>query len=130
VFEGWQDGYTRLADPVLHRRRIVLDKATRQVLIEDTLEMQGRHDVELFLHCAEACAVQPSTGGYVLRRAGGSVGIELPQAPAALARSYHGSTDPIFGWVSRQFDHKTPTTTICWRVSLAGNSTLRTKISC
>jgi hypothetical protein len=130
VFEGWQDGYMRLADPVLHRRRIVLDKAARQVLVEDILEMRGRHEVELLFHCAEPCTVQPSTGGYALRRAGGSIGIELPQAPAALAQTYRGSTQPIFGWVSRQFDHKTPTTTICWRASLTGDSTLRTKISC
>ena len=39
VFEGWHDGYRRLADPVTHQRRIVFDKIRRRVSIEDFLEM-------------------------------------------------------------------------------------------
>src|SRR5438105_1305534 len=38
-FEGWHDGYMQLEDPVKHRRLIELDKGTRRLLIEDTLEM-------------------------------------------------------------------------------------------
>src|SRR5207244_3652489 len=37
VFEAWHDGYLRLSDPVLHRRRITLDKRARRVVIEDRL---------------------------------------------------------------------------------------------
>src|SRR6185295_2959480 len=46
-FEGWHDGYLRLPDPVLHRRRLMLDKRSRSILIEDRLEMRGSHLVEL-----------------------------------------------------------------------------------
>ncbi|HEX6733895.1 MAG TPA: alginate lyase family protein, partial [Azonexus sp.] len=53
VCEGWHDGYRRLADPVVHQRRIVLDKAARRIDIEDRFHMRGRHLVELFFHCSE-----------------------------------------------------------------------------
>jgi len=39
--EGWQDGYMRLADPVMHRRRVALDKAARRVVIEDSCRWRG-----------------------------------------------------------------------------------------
>ena len=65
-FEGWHDGYMRLDDPVKHRRLIELDKRARRVLVEDTLEMGEEHDVELFFHCHEDCAVDAIAGGYLI----------------------------------------------------------------
>src|SRR5438445_8011100 len=41
VFEGWQDGYMRLADPVMHQRRLALDKAASRVVIADSLRLAG-----------------------------------------------------------------------------------------
>src|SRR5207244_1132988 len=62
-FEGWHDGYTGLADPVLHRRRITLDKRNRSIVVEDVVRMQGLHEVELFLHCAEGGVLETIAGG-------------------------------------------------------------------
>ena len=82
-FEGWHDGYARLEDPVKHRRLIELDKRARRFLIEDTLEMAGEHDVELFFHCAEDCEVEAVAGGYLLSRDGITVTLKLPANGAA-----------------------------------------------
>ncbi len=125
-FEGWQDGYTRLADPVKHRRLVSFDKRLRRLLVEDHLEMQGTHDVELFFHCAEACSVDAAPRGFVLSRDGAVVNISLP---ACGDSSLHkGGLSPILGWVSRGFDRRAPTHTIAWRARLSGPALLRTEI--
>ena len=130
LLEGWQDGYLRLADPVLHRRRIALDKAARRVVIEDSLEMQGEHEIELFFHCSERCRADPAPDGYLLCREEKALMLKLPQAPGAAARVYRGSLAPIAGWVSRRFDEKRPAPTIRWNARIRGGCVLRTQIDC
>jgi len=130
LFEGWQDGYMRLADPVMHRRRIALDKAARRVMIEDTLEMTGEHDVELFFHCGEGCRIDPRPDGYALNQEARVLIIRLPQLKDGSSRVYHGSSAPISGWISRRFDEKQPSPTIAWRARLKGEVVLRSEIIC
>jgi len=130
LFEGWHDGYLRLPDPVLHRRRIVLEKRTRRVVIEDTLEMSGVHEVELFFHCSDRCRVDPAEEGYMLGQSSRTLVMKLPSAPSAASHVYLGSIAPISGWVSRRFDDKQPAPTIAWKARLAGNTVLRSEIMC
>jgi heparinase II/III-like protein len=130
VFEGWQDGYMGLADPVMHRRRIVLDKAARRVAIEDTLRMAEEHDIELFFHCCERCRVDPLPAGYALRQEARTLVITLPHLKGGSSCVYHGSSAPISGWVSRRFDDKQPSPTIAWHARLKGEVVLRSEIIC
>jgi hypothetical protein len=69
-FEGCHDGYAGLEDPVTHCRRIVLDKRSRTLRIEDELQMRGAHAVEVFFHCAEDTLATPIPGGVSLARHG------------------------------------------------------------
>jgi len=130
MFEGWQDGYMRLADPVMHRRRITLDKVTRRVSIEDTLSMAAEHDVVLFFHCSERCRVDTIANGYTLRQDRGELAIMLPRADGAFSRLVCGSTSPILGWVSRRFDDKRPAPTIAWQARLSGQVVLHSEVIC
>ncbi|MGH6691235.1 MAG: heparinase II/III domain-containing protein, partial [Gammaproteobacteria bacterium] len=123
-------GYLRLADPVMHQRRITLEKRDRRVLIEDSLRMMGTHDVELFFHCSEHCRVEPVPGGYRISHGERALSLHLPQAADAATGVNYGCLAPISGWVSRKFDEKQPTSTIYWRGRLAGNSVLRSEIAC
>jgi hypothetical protein len=125
-FEGWHDGYLRLEDPVKHRRLIELDKKARRVLVEDTLEMEDEHEVELAFHCAEGCRVDPVEGGYVLEQEGVSLKILLPVNGET--QLYRGSLSPLAGWVSRSLDRREPAPTLLWKARLAGRSLLRTEI--
>ena len=130
AFEGWHDGYLALADPVMHQRRIVLDKFTRRITLEDTLQMEGEHEVELFFHCHDACKVTSWPGGMRLERDGRVVELLWPDNLAGKARVLAGSVDPMAGWISRAFDRKHPAPTLVWRARLAGRTVLRTEISC
>jgi len=130
VFEGWHDGYTQLPDPVVHRRRISLEKRTRCVLIEDALQMSGAHAIELFFHCSEQCHVDLVPGGYRISHAETTLFLKLPQAEGAASGVHYGSTSPILGWVSRRFDEKQPASTIAWRARITGEIVLRSEIMC
>jgi hypothetical protein len=127
-FEGWHDGYMRLDDPVKHRRLIELDKRTRRVLIEDTLDMGEEHDVELFFHCSERCSVDSVPGGYLVSQEGVSIKLLLPESAGAGPEVHRGSMAPLLGWVSRAFDARQPAPTIVWRARLASRAVLRTEI--
>lgn len=130
VFEGWHDGYRRLADPVVHQRRIVLDKAARRIDIEDSFHMRGWHQVELFFHCSEHCRIEPVAEGYRLSIGESSLLLLPPGLPDSRLALHRGSSAPILGWVSRRFDEKQPITTFRWSALLNGNSRLRTRIDC
>ena len=125
-FEGWHDGYKRLEDPVMHRRLIELDKEACHLLVEDTLEMGGEHEVELFFHCAEHCAVEETPEGYALTRDGIRVELALPHG--GTTEVLRGSVAPMAGWVSRAFDRREPAATIVWRANLSGRKLLRTRV--
>jgi len=129
VFDGSHDGYLALEDPVLHRRAIALDKRTRTIAIEDTLQMDGAHTVELFFHAHEGSAVELDRNGATVTRGARRLRIELPDV-AGEARVLRGSIDPIGGWVSRAFDRKVASPTIVWTARLTGRSVLRTRIDC
>jgi hypothetical protein len=130
VFEGWHGGYAGLADPVMHRRRIALEKRARRVVVEDTLQMAGTHDVELFFHCSECCRVSPISGGYALVQSGRTLRIKLPRAEGGSSHVSQGGVDPICGWVSRRFDAKEPAPTIVWRARVGQETVLRSEIIC
>jgi hypothetical protein len=130
IFEGWHDGYMRLADPVMHRRRITLDKLARRIVIEDILQMAGVHEIELYFHCSEQCRVNPVPGGYRISHADITLFLKLPQAKGAASDVHCGSNAPILGWVSTRFDEKRPAPTIAWRLRISGGSVLRTQIDC
>jgi hypothetical protein len=125
-FEGWHDGYLRLADPVKHRRLLQLEKPARRLVIEDALEMSQAHDVELLFHFAEQCRVAASGAAYRIERDG--IVLELTLPPGGSAELYRASETPMFGWVSRGFDRRAPTSTIVWRAKLAASAILRTEI--
>ncbi|HSN19274.1 MAG TPA: heparinase II/III-family protein, partial [Usitatibacter sp.] len=128
VFEGVHDGYRALADPVTHRRRITLDKRSRRIVIDDTLEMDGEHDIELFFHCHEACEVRAVPGAVEIERDGVRLRLALPAGSPGAARVLRGSVAPIAGWVSRRFDRKVASPTIVWRARLAGRCVLKTVV--
>jgi hypothetical protein len=130
VFEGWHDGYTRLSDPVRHCRRITFDKRALRIVIEDTLQMAGEHDIELFFHFSETCRVAPAAHGYAVTRLDRTLALRLPQAEGADERIYLGSIAPISGWVSRRFDDKVPAPTLAWSARLRGSAVLHSEIRC
>jgi hypothetical protein len=130
VFEGWQDGYLRLPDPVMHTRRIEFDKLKRRILIEDRLKMAGEHTVELFFQAAEGARVEPLDGRWRIECGKRAIELSLPDHEGATALVHQGNLAPIAGWVSPRFDERRPAPSLQWHARIAGDAVLRCEIAC
>lgn len=119
VFEGWHDGYRRLADPVVHCRRIEIDKLARRIVIEDRIEARAEHDVELMFHCSPDCSVEAARGGgFRIVNGPAEVRLRTPRLGRFEAELCRGRIDPPLGWAAPRFGEKRPAPTICWRARL------------
>lgn len=70
-------GYMRLADPVLHRRVVLLNKRTRRLLIEDQLIGRGDHRLEWFFHLDPACEADFDADRLIVRGRTGPVQFQI-----------------------------------------------------
>jgi len=126
-FAGKHDGYMRLRDPVMHERVIRFDAKRNTVIVEDTLECFGEHEVALHWHAAEGC--QAETAGQTLQLAKRSKGLLMSCRFGDGPQLYCASTAPIAGWISRTFDSKAGITTAVWRGTIRGSTTIVTEIA-
>jgi Heparinase II/III-like protein/Heparinase II/III N-terminus len=125
--EAFHDGYTRLTDPVIHRRGMRLFKRSKKLLITDRLICADRHDVEIYFHFHENCRVrQTSFSSFTaeIHDIRLRVSLDAQLTPEVV----RGSEQPILGWVSRNYDIKTPSPTIIGRARLAGSTRFLTEI--
>jgi hypothetical protein len=112
------DGYTRLSDPVMHRRTVRLDKRLRRIEVSDDIECRREHSMEIRWHFAESCRVRETEGRVVAERDGQRIVLAVPEGHARLELLCGDSVRPA-GWVSRSFGKMTPATTAIWHVHLA-----------
>jgi len=128
-FVGSHDGYSRLVDPVVHRRAIVLEKASRRIIVTDTLDCAGQHRAECRWHFSELCEIWLED--KVLHAKNGESVVRLRLTDPMLNFEIHsGEEDPPCGWVSRSFDVKIPTVTAVVSFGVQGRTTLVTEIVC
>ena len=127
VFEGVHDGYLRLDDPVIHRRRVEFDKRSMRIEVSDVLECAQAHPVELHWHLSERCDARVRGRAVEVERANVRVRIECP-AELGAPEVVTGREDPPLGWVSLRFDEKTPSPTIVCKGRVAAGTALLTTI--
>lgn len=127
-FVGEHHGYERLADPVLHRREIMLDTRRQVIEVTDILNCSGRHDARRSWHFAESCQVERAGAGLKVSSGTTQVWFE-PLDPPAEVHLHRGGTAEQGGWVSRRFGHKEPSTSVHWHSPVTGQTLLRTRIT-
>jgi hypothetical protein len=100
--------YDRLADPVVHRRRVVFVRSPACWLIVDDLSGKLEHRVDHRFQFAPL-HVAPASDSWI--RASGSRGRGLLMRafaePPLAVRIESGSLSPIAGWVSPQYGRRT-----------------------
>jgi Heparinase II/III-like protein/Heparinase II/III N-terminus len=124
---GEHDGYTRLPDPLRHRRTLDLDGASRILSVQDDLLGSGRHSVAMYFHLAEDCVLsEVGPNRYQIAVGGGAVTLEVDRR--LTVQCLRGSEHPIGGWVSRGYHRKTPTTTLVASGVSRGNVSLVSRV--
>ena len=93
------DGYASLDPSALHRRSVLLDRASRSVDIIDVID-GGAHSICLAFHFGPDVQVELNESCAVLNwptaPAPGAARLELP--PGLRWSLHRGETDPILGW--------------------------------
>ncbi len=128
---GEHNGYSVLSDPVIHRRMLELDGCKRELTIQDNIIASEEHNIAIFFHFAEHCVLNPSgQNRYHVNAGPGTIEIELDTH--LKVESFKGSSDPIYGWVSRGYHQKQPATTLIGRCNFRGTISLlcKVKIGC
>jgi hypothetical protein len=118
------DGYSRLGDPVIHRRELLLDLERSRIEVRDDLSCKGSHVVERNWHFADDCLVEQTAPGDVVIRSDPAV-VTLHSADGDI-RILRGSLEPRGGWISRRFGTRSPTTTVTIQTATHGSARLST----
>jgi hypothetical protein len=102
-------GYASLRPSALHRRSVLLDRASRSIDIIDEIE-GGHHEVRLAFHFGPEVQVKLSDSCAILDwPAASSPGAARLELPAGLRWSLHrGEIDPILGWYSPGLGRRVP----------------------
>jgi uncharacterized heparinase superfamily protein len=117
---GIHDGYTRLADPVVHTRTLDLDPCARILTVRDDVAASGTHEIAVYFHLSEDAKVLPEEGNrFKIWVPGGTVTLEVDTRLAV--EIVEAPEQPIGGWVSRGYHRKSPSTTLVARARCSGN---------
>jgi hypothetical protein len=128
VIEAEHDGYTRLDDPVVHRRTVDFDRATGSFSLADSFRCAHRHTIELFFHLHEDATVTHVAGGTAeLLWHGSRIVFSSPDTLLPWD-VICGSEAPKVGWRSRAFNRKQPITTLRLRAEINGNTVIVTQV--
>lgn len=125
---GEHHGYARPDDPIVHRRTLDLNGQARCLTIQDDIITNRRHEVALYFHLSENCAVS-TTGPYSCKiiTKGGTVVLDVDSR--FVIQVLAGCEDPIGGWVSRRYHQKKASTTLIARGICEGQTSMVSKIA-
>ena len=118
-FRGAHDGYTRLADPVVHSRSVKFEKESRVIEVCDEFDCAQNHEIELFWHVSESCSVEISGRSVFINSPKAFLEMSMPD-PDMEPVMVKGNEDLPLGWISRKFDFKVPSPTIVWSGKIEG----------
>lgn len=122
LFAALHDGYRRLSDPVLHRRKLLYKKRERILLVEDRLECSSKHEAAFWWHFSEKCEVSIECSSVRVRCAHVELTMERPGSQG-VPHLVSGREHPPAGWISRRFDERRPSPSVVWKDEIVGTTT-------
>jgi hypothetical protein len=126
--EAEHDGYRRLTDPVIHRRRVDCAKDSINLRVEDVLECRGLHEIEILWHLHESADVVQRGQSALVRFQGREIQFETGNHGFSLD-IVCGREAPILGWRSPSFNVRLPAPTLRFSGRVNGASRIVTTIT-
>ena len=99
LFDAEHDGYTRLADPIVHRRQVYFDKVTSLWLVRDLLLGTGQHQFDWFWHFSPAPVGLERNNAFTSWSEGSNLTVVLVDPPDIESRLEQG-------WVSYSYGQR------------------------
>jgi len=128
IIAAEHEGYTRLDDPVVHRRTVDFDRTTGSFSVADSFRCAHQHTIELFFHLHEDTAVTHVADGKVELFWHGSR-IVFSSSDTLLAWDVICGSEALKqGWRSRAFNQKLPISTLRMRSEINGNTVIVTQV--
>jgi hypothetical protein len=124
--EAWHDGYEGLSDSVSHRRSLHFDSKVKRLIIEDELQCDNAHFVEIFFHFPEYVTIERSADSVVVGVRDRHIRIHAEHN--LISECFHGDEKIPLGWISYRFDSKIPAYTLRYSGQIPGPATLTTMI--
>jgi hypothetical protein len=120
IIIGEHDGYTRLPDSVVHRRKLTLCKRDGSLAIFDRFSSKSSHEIRRYFHLAPDCDVDKIDENSIQIR---SQGVEIVlRHDSSSAAVVHGDEQSQLGWVSSGYHKRSPTHAIVLTDDLGSNS--------
>ena len=111
--DGEHDGYTRLPDPVVHRRMIFSDRKEFSIIFDYlTADSEHRYDYNLHVHPSIQVSVKPEIINLKPDNENCSISLCMKSKDNFEISLYNGSEDPRSGWYSDGYAIKETSTTI------------------
>lgn len=127
LVKGEHDGYSRLKDPVLHRRTLQLEGDKRHLNITDEVVAKSHHRLRLAFHFAPTCTIhQLDDSDFRITGQNGWATLSLDKSLAP--EVFQGSIHPPLGWVSNGYHQKHPSPSIVASTDICGQTTLSCSI--
>jgi len=110
IVEAEHDGYERLADPVVHRRRLIAPPGANTTLVVDLLDGRGRHDVRASWPLHPSLDIAPLDCGHLVRRDHTPI-LHVAYACSGadpVREEVRGDPDNHLGWWSHRLESREP----------------------
>lgn len=127
VWTASHDGYTRLDDPVTHRRTVRFDRAARALAVTDSVVSEVWHEGRLCWPLGPQVEVALSGSTATLTWNGGRATLALD--PALTWTVHRGDSEPVDGWYSPGFGRKVPASIVVGTGRVGRGATLRTTLT-
>lgn len=123
---GEHSGYSRLADPLVHRRSVALFRASRKIEIRDLFSAKEAHTVQAHFHVAPGCAVERLSDS-VVAVSDGSSRLRIRSNDGAM-QVLEASDTNRRGWISNGYHRREPSQCIVIEARIDGDSDILTRI--
>jgi len=124
VWSAAHDGYTRLGDPVEHKRVVTYHRKEGRFVIEDRVACREEHLVESFLHFHPTCLVSLHDHVVLIKNGGVRLHLGLDEKWES-CEIVTGADDPLSGWFSSGFNRLEEISTLICRKKIHGTEKFR-----